>query len=509
MKHLPGAPLLSYLLPRLQDAFFLAVLLGVLGLGPRLLNQDGDLGRHLTIGGYILDTKSIPRLDIFSHTMSGQPLTPHEWLAQVAFALAYRLGRLDGVTVLCAALLALTFTIVYREGLRRSQMPLAALFFALLAAAAASLHWLARPHLFTMLLTAVWAWGLERLERRGMTWLLAGAMLIWANLHGAFIVGFAILAIVIGGEILETWVLPKTQPAGGAVNGAKNARLRALLMVGGAALAATLVNPAGLGLWETSLGYLGSRYLVGHTMEYLPPNFHSLSAWPFLLMITLSLLAGLGSRRLPARWVLLLAGWTAMALYSARNIPLYAILAGPILAELYAGLARETPLAGGFVRLQTRLSAVEANLRGAVWPAAAVVLAAAALFSGARLDFGQRGNQFLPQVFPAAAVDWLEANPLPGEMFNDFTWGGYLLYRSWPERRVFIDGQTDFYGERLTRQYEQVITLDAGWEQVLADYRVAWAILPPQSPLAARLAADPAWQPVYQDETAVILARKP
>jgi hypothetical protein len=198
-----------------------------------------------------------------------------------------------------------------------------------------------------------------------------------------------------------------------------------------------------------------------------------------------------------------------MALYSARNIPLYAILAGPILAELYAGLARETPLAGGFVRLQTRLSAVEANLRGAVWPAAAVVLAAAALFSGARLDFGQRGNQFLPQVFPAAAVDWLEANPLPGEMFNDFTWGGYLLYRSWPERRVFIDGQTDFYGERLTRQYEQVITLDAGWEQVLADYRVAWAILPPQSPLAARLAADPAWQPVYQDETAVILARKP
>jgi hypothetical protein len=83
---------------------------------------------------------------------------------------------------------------------------------------------------------------------------------------------------------------------------------------------------------------------------------------------------------------------------------------------------------------------------------------------GARLDYDQQGNRYDPAVFPVEAVDWLEQHPPEGNGFNYFIWGGYLLYRSWPERTVFIDGQTDFYGEALTRQYVQVITLTGDWE---------------------------------------------
>lgn len=90
-------------------------------------------------------------------------------------------------------------------------------------------------------------------------------------------------------------------------------------------------------------------------------------------------------------------------------------------------------------------------------------------------------------------------------MFNNFIWGGYLLYRLWPEQTVFIDGQTDFYGEALTREYTQVMTLAAGWESVLEKYDVSWVIVQSDKPLVKALQEETRWTVVYQDTTATIL----
>jgi hypothetical protein len=284
---------------------------------------------------------------------------------------------------------------------------------------------------------------------------------------------------------------------------------RKWMLVGGVSALATLANPVGFQLWSTSLGYLGSKYLVGHTAEYLSPDFHSPSFWPFLLLIVMGLaLFGTAGKRRPALDVALLAAWCGMALISARNIPLFALLAAPILAgslrEVLDELAQRHKFFGKIAALDSRLNLTEASLRGVLWTAAAVgLLLLSSLGQG-----GQSVNRFDPQVFPVEAVSWLETHPQQGEVFNYFPWGGYLLYRDWPGLRVFIDGQTDFYGESLTRQYEQVLTLSAGWEQVLETYRVGWVILPPGEALALELGDDPAWQVVFRDATAVILARR-
>jgi hypothetical protein len=508
--------LASYLLPKLQDILFLAIFLGVVGLGPRLLNIDGDLGRHLTIGQYILDSRSIPTWDIFSHTMTGAPLTPHEWLAQVLYALAYRLGGLNGVVLLCALLISFTFTLSFRQGYARGKLVLVALGWTVLAGATASLHWLARPHLFTLLMVPLWIGELERI-RRGTTsrwWLLPLLMLLWANLHGAFIAGFVIWGMYLVGQACDRW-------SGGAPEGKKedgssespgvSNRVSLVLLLGGAtSFLATFINPSGLHLWAASLGYIRNRYLVSHTAEYLPPNFHDPSTWPFLLMLLLSLLfLGRQPSRLPVISLLLLAVWTVMGLYSVRNVPIYALVAAPILAEISGEQVRGARLLAPFERLNQRLASVEASLRGVLWPALLVVLVGLALFRGASLDFGGVGNRFDPAVFPVEAVDWLQANPAPGEVFNYFPWGGYLLYRLWPERRVFIDGQTDFYGEALTRQYEQAITLGDGWRPVLEQYQIGWVLMPPKSELVQTLSADPEWSLVYQDATATVLFHEP
>ena len=114
-------------------------------------------------------------------------------------------------------------------------------------------------------------------------------------------------------------------------------------------------------------------------------------------------------------------------------------------------------------------------------------------------------NTFDPNKFPVRAVDWLEANPQEGEMFNNFIWGGYILYRMFPQELVFIDGQTDFYGEVLTREYTQVTSLDEGWQDILKKYDVSWVIIQSDKPLIPALQSELNWEVVYQDDTAAIL----
>ena len=90
-------------------------------------------------------------------------------------------------------------------------------------------------------------------------------------------------------------------------------------------------------------------------------------------------------------------------------------------------------------------------------------------------------------------------------MFNNFAWGGYILYRSWPQETVFIDGQTDFYGEFLAREYTKVMAVDEGWEATLKNYDVSWIIVPPHEPLVKALQNEKEWVIVYQDDTAAIV----
>jgi hypothetical protein len=127
---------------------------------------------------------------------------------------------------------------------------------------------------------------------------------------------------------------------------------------------------------------------------------------------------------------------------------------------------------------------------------------------GALLAWHAQTNGFVysfdPRVFPVRAADWLEEHPMRGEMFNDFNWGGYLLFRLWPNQRVFVDSQSDFYGESLVREYESILESRPGWQTALRTHDVAWVIIPPSSPLARALAADPGWRNIYADSTAVI-----
>ena len=92
-------------------------------------------------------------------------------------------------------------------------------------------------------------------------------------------------------------------------------------------------------------------------------------------------------------------------------------------------------------------------------------------------------------------------------MFNEFNWGGYLLHRLWSTQLVFMDSQTDFYGESLTREYSQMISAENGWKKKLEKYEIDWVIIPGSSLLAQALKTEPHWRTLYQDETTIIMRK--
>ena len=393
---------------------------------------------------------------------------------------------LSGDVLLIAILIATTFTLTYREMIRRNVFRVLALVVAFVAASASSLHWSARPHIFTFLFIALWTYQLENQSNK--VWVFPLIMLIWANTHGAFIAGFVIWGAHMAGRLWD--FQQKKSP---------KETVYKLAVIGALSFAITFINPSGWHLWKTSVGYLGNQFLVNQTIEYQSPNFHNWSTWPFLAMLGLSIVALGFKGRLHTHEALLLAGWTILSLYSARNIPLFAIITAPYIGQLVQSGIEKLPVLD---RVDQIITSVENNLRGIFYPLLAITLLASLSMQQTQPD---NVNQFNTERFPVKAIDWLEANPQGGKMFNNFIWGGYILYRMWPQQLVFIDGQTDFYGEALAREYVQVMSLQDGWEEILEKYEVSWVIVQSDKPLVSALHEQLNWNIVYRDDTATIL----
>jgi len=476
----------KYLFPRFRDAFFIGTLFAVSVQGHMLLNSDGDIGRHITIGDYIFENGKIPITNIFSHTLYGERLVPHEWLADLIFGRVHALMGLDGVVLLIAVLIATTFTLTYREIQKRGTYTMFVLLVAGLAAFASSLHWIARPHVFTFLFVALWTYLLA--NRESKVWYFPVIMLIWANTHGGFIIGFAIWFAHMAG-----WVWDYLHGESNRANGIR------IAIIGLLSFAVTFVNPSNWYLWDTSLKYYGNSFLVNSTIEYQSPNFHNWSIWPFMLMLAICML-GVGFKtKLKTYETFLLVGWTMLSLYSGRNIPLFAIVTAPYAASvLQAILPSSTVLR----KIESLIHNVEKNHKGILFPLIAVGLL---LYTPLVQTGSDPTNNFDPAIFPVQAANWLETNPQNGNMLNEFTWGGYLLYRMFPRQLVFIDGQTDFYGEDFSLEYAKVMKLEDGWEDVLNKYDVSWVIVESYRSLVPALQDDLNWKIVYQNDTATIL----
>ena len=190
--------------PSISDLFFIVVfLLIAFPLAPSFL-RDGDTLLHIKIGQYILEHRTIPQYDIYSFLSPSLPWTAHEWLSEVLMAFCYQAGGFAGVVALFALTLALAFVVLFRRLMDESGDILLAGAVTVLAVLSSAIHWLARPHLFSLLLTVICYQVLDRFQRRGedRLWVLPPLMLLWVNLHGGYIFGLILIVIYLCGNTL-------------------------------------------------------------------------------------------------------------------------------------------------------------------------------------------------------------------------------------------------------------------------------------------------------------------
>ena len=506
------------LLPSLSDLAFLTPILVLFWCtsGVGWLLTDSDTGWHIRTGQWILQNGRVPVADLFSFTKVGQPWFAWEWLSDVLMAVIHQHSGLAGIVLVSLLLLGVTSVCVYRSTLEESGHRVIAIVLTGLAMAASTIHWLARPHLVTPLFAAAFCWMLNRTERNrkpAILLALTTLTILWVNLHGGFFVGIVLLITYAIGAAAENLVHGMRQNAW--------VRARKYLWTAGACSIASLVNPYGYHLHVHVAYYLGTSFYFQRISEFQSIDFHSFTAAYFETLLVLAIAAAvwhLNAGRLVH--VVVLLSWSHLALFSARNIPIFAVVAAPgvglAMREWLEYASSRWPLqwpgklSATLKELEDGLQMIATSDQRRRWhvvPGLAVLLLALLLAHSGRARALRA--EFDHDRFPADAATFLSQNEsgAPIRLYASWQWGGYLIYRLWPSIAVFDDGRTDFYGPAFVEEGVRAWDACPDWASILERYRVNAALLPVDSVLTTVLRERGDWKPVYQDHIAVLFEK--
>jgi hypothetical protein len=438
---------------------------------------DPDTMWQITIGRWIVDHGAVPTADMYSFTMRGQPWISTQWLAQVAYAEVFAAAGWTGPVALAAVCIAATFALFTRY-LARHLSESTTLVFVAAALALTAPHLLARPHVLALPVMMAWVGGLvQAADRRAAPslWLLP-LIALWANLHGGFVLGLALIA-----PIALDAVLSAEEPT------RKPLALRWAVFAA-AAIVASWVTPYGWNSLLASRKILALGEALPLIMEWRPADFSGVGPLEVCLLLGFGLALYRGISLPPLRIVLLL-GMLHMALSQTRSLETFALLVPLFLA---GPLAKQI---GGADDVKPTVSPL-------LFAGLAIVLFAGtvAYASVVRFEPHTRGS-------PVTAVVELKKLNF-SRVFNDYDFGGYLIANG---VAPFIDGRTELYGEKFFVDHNAASGLmkPENFFRLLEEYKIEATLMRTQSAANILLDHMDGWQKVYTDDLATIHVRKP
>ena len=506
---------------------------------------------HLRAGDWMISEGSLLTTDPFSLTQFGSEWIYPGWVAQIAMTLTHRLLGFPGLNLLTALVVTATFGFVWMT-LRGG--PLLRAFVLLFAATVAAVYWSARPHIFTLLFTAVTLWALEKYRRTGsrIIWLIPALTVIWANTHG----GFVIPILLIGLELVATLVdrllpglriaigskgesadveaspgpiiqaeesgsesgagahkqtgdpgleddLVRSDPASRSQLPRRDVlldRLKSLVGVGLASIAAIIINPFGIDMLAYPLRTVSIGVLQDHIQEWQSPNFHQAEVQPYLWLLLVVLISMAVSPKRPSVIELLhIVVFAYLGFVAARNIALFALVAAPVLSRhLDASLTKWLPRRRSRQELPARLTR-PLNL------VLLVLVAVAALLKGIRPLSTEFNEETIEEGMPVRAAEYMRNNQPEGPLLNTYNWGGYVLWSLWPDYRSFVDGRTDLFNDAILEEYLEVWRGGAGWRRTLEKWGIRTVLIETDAPLGREVQRE-GWYAIYKDDQAIVLS---
>jgi len=449
---------------------------------------DPDLWWHLRNAQYLLSTGHFPLRDTYSFTAAGSAWVPHEWLSEIPYYLAFRMAGLDGVfllsLVLAEAVVLGTFYLAYRASndIKNSFIVTAAAV-PLMAVSIAP-----RTLLFGWVYLVILLVFLQRIKNgeRLYCFLLPPLFCLWINSHASWLIGMAVFGIVAASGMVEgEWglIYSGKWPAG---------QKRSLLVSGVLSVGALFINPTTYKavLWPLGIFHPKSNSVaINYISELSSLDFHSLLGKVFLLFLLATFAASLFTAR---RWELETLGLLALALYGALTYARLVFLAAIVLTPILASRLRLLP---PYERHKDKiwLNATILLLVGSVfvfaWPTERVL------------------QEKVSETFPVSAVDYLKAHGTRGRLFNEYMWGGYMIWSD-PELPVFIDGRGDIFDANgVFNDYADAAALQNTF-RIFDKYRINYVLMPPDSPVCRLLNGAPGWKLEYSDKVSNLYLRE-
>jgi hypothetical protein len=492
------------LAPSLGDVYFVTSILWLFAAGAygwHALLADGDVGTHIRIGDYILAYHRVPTHDFLAFSKPGQEWYAFEWLTEVLFSRLHAFAGLKGVVLFSGVVIVASYTLLLLQSLWRGGNIVISLVLVLMAVNASSIHFLARPHIFTLLFVsaAMWLIAADRLRRTPALWLIVPMVVAWTNLHGGFFVLFALLGLLVAGSLAEWGIWGEF-----AARRKSDAVRYALL--GAACAAASLINPYGLKLHLFLVDYLRSDRIRDGVREFQSPSFRGENMLLYMVLLFLALaLTGvlLRKRRLTEVLWLWFLGYNSLV--SVRHVPLFAIVAAPILAGEITALWSRWVQARPSRSIARTLDAVTAQYqcRGlslGLWAPAVTLWLAFSQGAGWPRDFLEGP---FPVKIVAAHADEIAAS----RVFTSDGWAGYLIYKNYPRQKVFFDDRHHYFGEPIIGDYLKIGGGSRQWRELMNRYGLDHALVGSDSPIASLLRLEPDWTAVQDDGSAVLFRR--
>src|SRR2546427_3229170 len=383
------------------------------------VEQDPDFWWHLRIGRWMVEHGRLPSQDLFTYTVSSHVWTDHEYLTEILMWLTY---STLGLTALCIAIGLLTwagFWLIYMQ-VRRQPFVFIGVGLAI-AAVAGSPIWGPRAQMITFALSCLelyWLQGYLAGRSRAIN-LFPLVMVLWANLHGGWVIGFVWLGVALVAELMS-WAWDQDNPA-------HRMHVRRLAVITAASAVAVLATPHGFSLYLYPFQTVTSMAQERLIVEWFSPDFHQPFLRPFEVMVFL-LVAGFALRRPTVYDLLLSLVALGLSLQSVRNVALFVAAATPVLISTYSGYWKEVSAARGW-----KLALPSRSLFAAITALALLVVALATTVHIASEVSPSHQQSLTASNYPVAAADWLAAHPEVGtKMYNQYGWGGAPPQRSSP-----------------------------------------------------------------------------
>ena len=479
----------------IRNLFLLILFCGIFYLSLRPI-VDPDFWWHLRTGQLIDQTRLIPKIDPFSFTAAAKQWITHEWLSELFIFRSYKFGGYGFLIFIFSVIITASFIFSYLRCPDDSK-PYIAGFSLLLGAITSAPIWGVRPQMFNLLFTSIFLFFLDRYRHNGNFKILIPLpilTILWVNLHAGYIIGIAIVSIYLFGYLLELAILRYRRIE--KIDAVTQKSFWILFSVLLICVIATFLNPTGFRILTYPFQTLTDSAMQSYINEWFSPDFHQMIWQPFAVLILILIGVGMiGSRPISITKILLTLVFGYGALRSIRNIPLFAIVIIPVLAEQFSFLIKFRPDAKGH---NGHFRYIAPILISAI----AVVLVLGIL----QVTINQQKSE--ADTFPKVAVDWINENKPNGNLFNSYNWGGYIIWRLYPEYLVYIDGRADLYGKEFVSNFTEIYFTKPGWEEKLNQESIGIVLVESDSMLADALRQSSPWKKLFEDKISVIFIKK-